>query len=136
MKKIAIMVFMVLGVFLFVEKVNATELNLELINILAESGPEAPDLELDHSDMSCKELLGPGLTALVKLFITGVRIVAVIIATVIAMMNFIPPIMNGNPDGELQKALKKTSKLLVVLVIVVGFPSILNLIGNSNSQVL
>lgn len=89
----------------------------------------APDLNISEDPMTCEELLGPGFTALVKLFIIAIRIIAVIIATVIAMMNFIPPIMNGNPDGELQKALKKTAKLLVVLVIVVGFPSILNLIG-------
>ena len=114
---------------MFLEQVNASELNMDLINVLAENGPEMPDIDIAGGTMSCSELLGKGGTSLIKLFITGVRIVAVIIAVVIAMLKFIPPIMNGNPDGELKKALKSTTKLLVVLAIVVSFPSILRLIG-------
>ena len=89
----------------------------------------APDLSIEENSMTCEEILGPGVTAIVSLFITGVRIAAVIAATVIAMINFIPPIMNGNPDGELKKAFNKTAKLFFILVIVVGFPSILSIIG-------
>ena len=129
MKKILLLILISLGIFLFTENVEASELKLDMINILANEGPEAPNIEIGQGTQSCSELLGPGAVALVKLFITGVRIAAVIIATVMAMINFISPIMNGNPDGELKKAFKKTVKLLVVLVIVVGFPNILSIIG-------
>lgn len=88
----------------------------------------APDFDISEEPMTCEELLGSA-KHLIRLFIVAVRIAAVIIAIVISMLNFIPPIMNGNPDGELQKALKKTAKLYFILVIVVGFPNILNIIG-------
>lgn len=127
MKKIILIGLVILSVLLFTEKINASELNL--INILETEGPEMPDIDIGQGTQTCSELLGTGAVALIKLFITAVRIVAVIIAIVISMLNFIPPIMAGNPNGELQKALKKTVKLYIVLVIVVGFPNILNIIG-------
>ena len=125
-KKIFLIILMVLGIFLFVENVNASELNLDLINILA----DAPNLDLDSGGTTCSELLGEGLVALVNLFITGVRIIAVIIAVVVAMANFLPAISGDNPDSALKAAFKKTTKLFVVLVIVVSFPDILKLIGS------
>lgn len=129
-KKIFLIILMVLGIFLFVENVNASELNLDLINILADGGPDAPNLDLDSGGTTCSELLGEGLVALVNLFITGVRIIAVIIAVVVAMANFLPAISGDNPDSALKAAFKKTTKLFVVLVIVVSFPDILKLIGS------
>lgn len=131
MKKIIILLLMAISIFLFIENVDASELNLDLdlINILDTTEPQAPDLDVSKESQSCKELLGIGLTSIVQLFVKGVKIAAVIIAVVIGMWNFVPPIMSGNPDGELKKAFNKSIKLMIVLVIVVAFPELLNLIG-------
>ena len=113
-------------------KKETRKIDLDLINILDTTdttGPQAPDLDVSEESQSCKDLLGPGLTAIVQLFVKGVKIAAVIIAVVIGMWNFVPPIMSGNPDGELKKAFNKSIKLMIVLIIVVAFPELLNLIG-------
>lgn len=131
MKKIIIILILMFGILSFAENIYASEFNsMDLINILAEGEIEAPNIEIGQGNMSCKQLLGIGMTALVKTFIRAIRIAAVIIAVVIAMSNFLPVISAKNPDADLKQAFQKTRKLLIALVFVVSFPNILSLIGN------
>lgn len=88
-----------------------------------------PNLDIGQNTMSCSELLGTGLTALIGTFIKAVKIAAVFIAVVMGMMNFLPVISGKAPEGELKKAFQKSIKLLIVLVIVVSFSDILDVIG-------
>ena len=78
---------------------------------------------------SCSEILGPNLTAIVKVSITILQIVGAIIAIVKGMMVLIPPILAKDAD-----ALKKSSKTLVnmaiILIIIFLFRPILKFIGN------
>ncbi len=62
---------------------------------------------------SCKEILGPNLTAVVHAGIRAIQIIGAIAAIVKGMMVLLPAIIAKDADG-----LKKASKILVTMAII------------------
>ena len=87
MKKIFKLLFIFICFFVSY-RVFATELNTTSLDISSQS-------------MTCAEILGPNLVKIVKLFVTGLRIAAAIIAIIKGMLGFIPAIAaDSAPDKQ------------------------------------
>lgn len=84
-------------------------------------------IDISEEEMTCSELLGPNLTAIIKVLITAMRIIGMIIVIVNSALSLVPAI--NNPD-KLNSAKSKLISMGIVLVLVVLFPTLLRLIGN------
>ena len=89
------------------------------------TNPTIPEGNID----SCDELLGKNLSAIVKVAITILQIVAAIIAIVKGMMVLIPPILAKDADA-LKKAGSTLAKMAIILVIIFLFKPLLSFLGN------
>ncbi len=114
MKKIFKILFIFICFFISY-RVFATELNTTSLDISSQS-------------MTCAEILGPNLVKIVKLFVTGLRIAAAIIAIIKGMLAFIPAIVSDDASA-LKKATKTVIMMLIVLIIIGLFPTLIRVIG-------
>ena len=114
MKKIFKLLFIFICFFVSY-RVFATELNTTSLDISSQS-------------MTCAEILGPNLLKIVKLFVTGLRIAAAIIAIIKGMLGFIPAIVSDDASA-LKKATKTLIMMLIVLTIIGLFPTLIRVIG-------
>ena len=114
MKKIFKLLFIFICFFVSY-RVFATELNTTSLDISSQS-------------MTCAEILGPNLVKIVKLFVTGLRIAAAIIAIIKGMLGFIPAIVSDDASA-LKKATKTLIMMLIVLTIIGLFPTLIRVIG-------
>lgn len=87
-----------------------------------------PNLDIYSSSMTCKQLLGDGLTKILDFAINAVRIIGVIGTIVIAMTKLIPAVNKGD-QGELQKAGKTCIWSAIVLILIVMLPTLIKVIG-------
>lgn len=87
-----------------------------------------PNLNIGGGSTSCSELLGPGLTLVLKFAINAIRIVGVIFSIVMAMIKLLPAVSKGD-QSELQSAAKSCIWIAVVLIIIVMMPTLLRVIG-------
>ena len=88
------------------------------------------DFEIPEGDISsCVDLLGPNLTALVKVAITILQIVGAIIAIVKGMMTLIPPILAKDAEA-LKKASNVLVKMAIILVVIFLLRPLLRFIGS------
>jgi hypothetical protein len=89
---------------------------------------EKPDLDIMGGGMTCEELLGPGLTKILKFAINTVRIIGVIGTIVIAMIKLLPAVSKGD-QKELQDAGKKCIWSAILLIVIVMLPTLIKVIG-------
>ena len=129
MKKVLFLILFSLILFMFVEVVNASEYSLiDSVVVLAEE-PKEPNFEFYDGYMSCSQILGTNITKVIRAAITLVRIGASIATIVIGMMNFFPPLLEGNVK-ELNAAIRKCIWLAIVLMLIILLPVLLRTIGN------
>ena len=87
-----------------------------------------PTLEFNSSYSTCKEILGPSLTEVVRVGIKTVQIAGAVIAMVKGMMVLLPAIIAHDSDG-----LKKAEKILIymgiILAVIFLFPALMRLVG-------
>ena len=89
---------------------------------------EKPDIDIMGGGMTCEELLGPGLTKILKFAINAVRIIGVIGTIVIAMIKLLPAVSKGD-QSELQKAGKTCIWSAILLIVIVMLPTLIKVIG-------
>ncbi len=88
------------------------------------------DFKIPEGNIStCKELMGENLSAIIKVAITVIQIVAAIIAIVKGMMVLIPPILAKDADA-LKKAGSTLAKMAIILVIIFLFKPLLTFLGD------
>lgn len=88
------------------------------------------DFKIPEGDISsCADLLGPNLTAIVRVSITILQIVGAIIAIVKGMMALIPPILAKDADA-LKKASNILVKMAIILVVIFLLRPLLRFIGS------
>jgi len=93
---------------------------------------EVQDPEIPTEDpglTECKKILGPNLSAIVKVSITILQIVGAIIAIVKGMMTLIPPVLAHDADA-LKKASNILVKMAIILVVIFLMKPLLRFIGN------
>ena len=113
------------------EREENRELVEEIYERLARKGqkPAAVDFLFGQEPMSCTELLGPNLTAVVHTGIKAMQIIGAILAIVYGMMSLIPAIMAKDADG-LKKAEKKLVLMAIILLCIFLLPYLARFIGN------
>ena len=84
--------------------------------------------DIDPNPMSCEDILGPVLTAIVKYAITIIQIAAAIIAIVKGMLILIPAVV-AKDASALQKAGKTLVILGIILAIIIVLRPVIRLIG-------
>lgn len=104
--------------------INALNLNAST------SGVEVPSgWSISQNDMTCEELLGTNLTKIVHLGVTIVKVVAALTTIICGIITFLPVIINDDAK-ELNKALGKTIKMIIILIVILLLPTIIKVIGN------
>lgn len=88
----------------------------------------APTMNFTDKAMTCTEILGKNLTKIVHFAISTLRIVAAIVAIVNGIIIMIPPVIDKD-YGSLNKALRKLVSMLIILAIILVFPSLVRVIG-------
>lgn len=94
--------------------------------------PQEPDFDFGEivfgeGTGKCDEILGEGITKVIKICFTILKIFTVAYCIVAGMLAFIPAITGKNND--LSKALKKLVKMLIVAVVIMLLPTFIKVIG-------
>lgn len=90
--------------------------------------PKEPNVGFGANAMSCQEILGKNLTAIVRVGIKSIQIIGAIVAIVNGMITLIPAVMSKDADG-LKKAEKKLVLMAIVLLCIFLLPYLVRLIG-------
>lgn len=88
----------------------------------------APTMNFTDKAMKCTEILGPNLTKLVHFAFSTLRIIAAIVAIVNGMIIMMPVVVSKD-YGSLNKALRKLVSMLIILAIILIFPSLARVVG-------
>lgn len=117
-KKVIVTIILLVFMFGFTMIVGAEET----------SDIAAPTMNFTDKTMTCTEILGKNLTKIVHFAISTLRIVAAIVAIVNGIIIMIPPVIDKD-YGSLNKALRKLVSMLIILAIILVFPSLVRVIG-------
>ena len=129
MKKIIIFIFIFLLIIVCFERVNATTDVYDYLTVADSLRPKTPNIDFDSSYSSCKEVLGPNLTSVVRASIKILQIVGAIVAIVKGMILLLPAVIAKDADG-LKKASKPLVSMAIILAIIFLLPYIVRFIGH------
>ena len=91
--------------------------------------PEEPDMGFGENSMTCQDILGKNLTAVVRVAIKAIQIIGAIVAIVNGMITLIPAVMSKDADG-LKKAEKKLVLMAIILLCIFLLPYLVHWIGS------
>ena len=120
MKKI-IIILIILFSFIYIDTIKAQTVSNNYENAL--------DIDIDNSNMTCTEILGPTLTSIVRQSITIIQVAGAIIAIVNGMLILLPAVIAKDADA-LKKASKTLVNLAIVLSLIIIFKPFVRLIGH------
>ena len=86
------------------------------------------ELKIDDSKKTCKDILGPVLTQVIKGGIVIVQIVCAIIAILNGMLILVPAVVTKDADS-LKKSSKKLAMLGIILMLVIIFKPLVRIIA-------
>ena len=91
--------------------------------------PKEPSIGFGVNSMTCQDILGKNLTAIVRVGTKAIQIIGAIVAIVNGMITLIPAVMSKDADG-LKKAEKKLVLMAIVLLCIFLLPYLVHWIGS------
>lgn len=112
------------------DKNNKEEKETEKTSNEESNGEFKPvELKIDDSKKTCKDILGPVLTQVIKGGIVIVQIVCAIIAILNGMLILVPAVVTKDADS-LKKSSKKLAMLGIILMLVIIFKPLVRMIAS------